>query len=90
MVTLLSNFDGEGRSAEELGEAYEGRGVGLRAFKELVAESISLGLEPVRRRYAEVLAEGEGFLDDVEERGAKVARENAEETMVKVREAVGL
>jgi len=90
LLTLLSNFDEEGRSAEELGTVFEGKGVGLKAFKELVAEAVSEGLEPVRRRYGEVIAEGDGYLEGVERRGASLARENAEETMLKVREAVGL
>jgi tryptophanyl-tRNA synthetase len=90
LLTLMSCFDEEGRSAEELGAVYEGKGVGLKAFKELVAESVSEGLNPVRTRYAEVRGEGEGFLEGIERRGARVAAENAEETMVRVRQAVGL
>ncbi len=88
LLTLLSHFDAEGRSPENLGEVHAS--LGLKAFKSLVADAIADGLEPVRRRYGEVVKEGKGYLDEVERRGAKVARENAEETMVLVREAVGL
>ncbi len=88
LLTLLSHFDPEGRSAEKLGEVHAN--LGLKAFKGLVAEAIADGLEPVRRRYGEVVREGVGFLEDLERRGANVARQNAEETMVLVREAVGL
>ncbi len=88
LLTLLSHFDTGGRSPEKLGEVHAG--LGLKSFKELVAEAIADGLEPVRRKYGQVVAEGRGFLEEVERRGARVARENAEETMVIVREAVGL
>jgi tryptophanyl-tRNA synthetase len=88
LLTILSHFDTERRSPEELGQVHAR--LGLKAFKTLVADAIVEGLEPVRRRYEEVVAEGGGFLDEVEKRGARVARENAEETMVLVREAVGL
>lgn len=86
---MLSHFDEQGRSAEELGRVHEG--VGLKAFKTLLAETASERLQPVRRRFEEVMAVDDGrFLDDVAARGARAARESAEETMVLVREAVGL
>lgn len=94
LLTLLSAFsaspDGKTQTPEELGKMYEGKGVGLGAFKKLVGEAVGEALEPVRRRYEEVRNEGVGYLDQVEQRGAKVARESAEATMLKVRKAVGL
>jgi len=48
-------------------------------------------LEPVRKRFEEVMRKGGGkYLDEVERMGARKARESAEETMSVVREAVGL
>lgn len=89
LLELLSHFDAEGRSAEELGKAHAG--LGLKAFKTLLAEVISERLEPVRSRFDEVMGKDEGrYLDDVAKVGARRARESAEETMVLVREAVGL
>jgi tryptophanyl-tRNA synthetase len=89
LLSLLSAFDKENRTPEELGKVY-GTGMGLGAFKKLVGEAIADGLESFRGRYEEVVKEGEGFIGEVERRGAKVAEENAESTMVGVREAVGL
>jgi len=89
LLTLLSAFDKEGRSPETLGEVY-GTGMGLGAFKKLVGEAIGEGLEEFRDEYERVVKEGKGHLEDVEMRGKMVAEENAEATMVGVREAVGL
>jgi tryptophanyl-tRNA synthetase len=89
LLTLLSAFDVEGRTPEELGGVY-GTGMGLGAFKRLVGEVVGQGLRGVREGYERVSREGEGYLLEVERRGARVAGENAESTMVGVREAVGL
>jgi tryptophanyl-tRNA synthetase len=89
LLTLLSAFDEEGRSPETLGQVY-GTGMGLGAFKKLVGEAIGGGLETFRGAYEDVVKKGEGYLEDVERRGARVAEENAEATMVGVREALGL
>lgn len=63
--------------------------MGLGAFKKLVGEAIGEGLSGVRERFDEAMRE-EGYVEEVARRGAKRARESAEETMVLVREAVGL
>jgi tryptophanyl-tRNA synthetase len=68
-----------------------GTGMGLKAFKVLVAETIAGKLEGIRRAFEEVMREGNGqHLDEVERKGAEGARESAEATMSIVREAVGL
>ncbi|KAM3071968.1 Tryptophan--tRNA ligase, mitochondrial [Clarireedia jacksonii] len=91
LLEILSAFDAQGRSARELAEWYEGRGVGLGTFKKEVAAAVVEGLEGVRTRWEEIMGDAErGYVEEVARRGAKRARENAEETMVKVREAVGL
>jgi tryptophanyl-tRNA synthetase len=87
LLELLSHFDSEGRSATELAQAY--REMGLGQFKKLVGETISETLAPVRTEYERIMGE-DGYLDGVAERGAKRARESAEETMVLVREAMGM
>jgi tryptophanyl-tRNA synthetase len=89
LLSLLSAFDAEGRTAEDLGKVY-GSGMGLGALKKLVGEAIGEGLKGFRGEYERVVKEGEGYLEDIERRGARVAEENAEATMVRVREAVGL
>jgi len=87
LLELLSHFDDEGRSPEILGEKYDGMHLG--SFKGMVAATIAERLEGVREEYERIMGE-EGYVEDVEEKGARVARENAEETMILVREAVGL
>lgn len=87
LLQLLSHFDPQNRSPTELGHEY--RSFGLGQFKKLVGEQIAESLEPVRTEFERVMKEP-GYLDGVAERGAKKARENAEETMVIVREAMGL
>jgi len=62
----------------------------MRQLKERVAECVVEGLKPVRERYARIMAEGEGYLEQMAEEGARKARESAEETMVRVRRAIGL
>lgn len=65
--------------------------MGLGAFKKLVAGEVSEGLRQVRERFERIMNEGDGgYVDEVARRGAVKARESAEETMVLVREAVGL
>jgi tryptophanyl-tRNA synthetase len=86
LLSLLSHFDAEGRSAEELGKVYGDMGLGK--FKALVADALAVGLEGVRSEYERILGE-EGYVENVESEGGRRARESAEETMVLVREAVG-
>ncbi|KAH7321879.1 tryptophanyl-tRNA synthetase, partial [Rhexocercosporidium sp. MPI-PUGE-AT-0058] len=89
LLTLLSSFDEHGRSPQELGEKLEMEGMGLGAFKKLVAGAVGEGLRGVREEFERVMAE-EGYVEEVARRGAVRAKESAEETMVLVREAVGL
>ena len=89
LLELLSHFDDQQRSASQLGEAHAG--LGLKAFKTLLADCIAEKLAPVSSRFEKLMEEDGGkYLDYVAELGAGRARESAEETMVLVREAVGL
>lgn len=89
LLHLMSHFDVQGRSPEELGKTYSG--MDLRTFKTKVWETIAESLSPIRMRYAELIAEDDGaYIDHVEKQGAMKARESAEATMAVVREAVGL
>lgn len=89
LLTLLSSFDAEGRSPQELGEKFEREKMGLGAFKKLVAGNVGEALSGVRENYERIIGE-KGYVDEVARRGAMRARESAEKTMVLVREAVGL
>jgi tryptophanyl-tRNA synthetase len=89
LLQLWSHFDSEGRPPEKLASSCSG--MGLKTFKTKVAEAIAESLAPVRRRYEELMKEdGGAYVDFVESEGSRRARESAEETMVLVREAVGL
>lgn len=88
LLHLLSLFDEQSRGPDELGNAHSG--LNLRDFKALVSQRITNALEGVSTRYQEVMKHDDGkYLDHVEKKGAERARENAEETMTTVREAIG-
>ena len=76
-----------GRSTGELEEAYADSGYG--AFKTAVADAVISVLEPIQRRYTEVMAD-RAALDGVLADGAKRARDVAAGTMADVRDRVGL
>ena len=89
LLQLLSHFDAESRSAEQLGKIHSN--LSLATFKNKVSETISDNLSDIRRRYSEVMAEDGGlYLDYVELKGAEKARRSADATIAIVREAVGL
>ncbi|OJI80033.1 hypothetical protein ASPTUDRAFT_131006 [Aspergillus tubingensis CBS 134.48] len=86
LLELLSHF--EGRSCEEL--VLEFQSASLRALKENLAHKISNHLQPVREKYFSLMEDKTGYLEDISEKGARAARANAELTMTRVREAMGL
>jgi tryptophanyl-tRNA synthetase len=89
LLQLMSHFEAQGRTPEELAQTCAN--MDFRTLKLKVAETIAVSMEPVRVRYAELMKEDAGaYLDEVEREGARKARESAEETMVLVREAIGL
>ncbi|KAL8304209.1 hypothetical protein RB597_004526 [Gaeumannomyces tritici] len=91
LLSLLSAFDPEGRTAAQLAEpgAFGGRPRG--ELKGAVADAVVRGLDGIRDRYLELLSrDGGRYLDEVALQGAIKARESAERTMREVREAMGL
>lgn len=63
----------------------------LKALKERVAEAIVREFGDVRDRYRELLERrGGAWLDEIEAEGAAKAQANADATMKRVKEAVGL
>jgi len=89
LLQILSHFDTEGRSAEDLGLAYSN--LTLRELKTLVSDNIARSLLPIRKRYEEVMAENNGaYIDHVQAKGAEKARESAEEMMSVIREKTRL
>jgi tryptophanyl-tRNA synthetase len=76
-----------GTSPEEVEASFNGSGYG--AFKQAVADEVVAYLAPVRERY-EKLRSDEGELERILEAGAEKARAIAADTMVDVREAMGV
>lgn len=70
--------------------ASEFEGLTMRSFKEKVAECVNGHLNEVRKRYAQISEEGDGYLERVIKEGSQKAAENAEKTMVDVRKVLGL
>lgn len=74
------------KSHEEIERAYAGQGYGT--FKKDVAEATISVLEPIQKRYAELIDTPE--LDDILTKGAEKAREKASKTYEAVTKAMGL
>lgn len=88
LLQLLSFFSDPPKSPQELGEIHAGLSLG--EFKALISQTISIALESVRARYAEIMGKDDGqYLDHIEAEGAKRARASAEATMSIVRGALG-
>ncbi|KAB8299880.1 hypothetical protein EYC80_000126 [Monilinia laxa] len=90
LLTLWSSFDTQApkRSAEQIGEECRAKNLTLKDLKRETADAVNAGLEGIRKGYEMVLGD-EGYVEEVARKGGIRARENAEETMVKVREAIG-
>ena len=74
------------KSHEEIEKAYAGQGYGT--FKKDVAEATISVLEPIQKRYAELIDTPE--LDGILTKGAEKAREKASKTYEAVMKAMGL
>jgi tryptophanyl-tRNA synthetase len=88
LLDMLSTFDMEGRSADELSVHFAD--LTPKQLKEIVADAIITGLQGVRSRYLELSSRDDAYLDSIEAEGARKARESAEETMNLVKTAIGL
>lgn len=85
LIEILSHLDG--KSYSDIASCY---GVtSPRALKEHLSEKICEALSPIRDKYNATMAQGHD-LDAVSEEGAQKACANAEITMRKVRENIGL
>jgi tryptophanyl-tRNA synthetase len=87
LVNLLTYFDKNGRTKEEL--VRDLSGISMKELKMLAADAIVPELEGIRLRYLEI-ASKDKELDEAIEQGNARARESAEATMKIVREAVEL
>ncbi|KAJ6145182.1 hypothetical protein N7470_009077 [Penicillium chermesinum] len=85
LIEILSHL--EESSCEQI--ATEFHSASLRALKEHVAERIAHHLHGVRERYFEIMA-NHSYLDSVTQEGATTAQANADVTMRRVRDTIGL
>jgi tryptophanyl-tRNA synthetase len=83
LMEILSLFSGV--SIDQIEAEYGSSGYGR--FKQVVADAVVEGLEPIRRAYRDL---DDGDVARVMEHGAGVARHRAEPLQVRVRRAVGL
>jgi tryptophanyl-tRNA synthetase len=88
LANLLTIYSlAEGASVSEIEARFEGKGYG--EFKAALAEALVNHLDPIRRRYEELVGDLEE-LSRYLKMGATRASEVAESTLAEVREAVGL
>lgn len=88
LVDLMYHFDESvAASPEEL--ANDLRDLSKRALKEKVADTVDVGMRDIRERYNELINRP-GELIEHAESGAREAEELAEETMKRVRSAMGI
>ncbi|MBN2982817.1 MULTISPECIES: tryptophan--tRNA ligase [Cohnella] len=74
-----------GISVDEVQARYEGQGYG--AFKKDLAEQVVAVLEPIQRKYTEIRESG--AIHDLLREGARKANEAAEQTLARVKDAMG-
>jgi tryptophanyl-tRNA synthetase len=77
----------QGRTPEEIEQEFAGSGYG--DFKQAVAEAVTAYLQPTRERYGQLRAD-EGELEAILADGAIKARAIAADTMIDVREKMGV
>lgn len=89
LVDLMWHCDSsQASSPEEL--AKDLADLSMRAFKGRAADAIEARVKDIRGRYLELMGGKEGVLVDIAEDGARRAEAIAEETMKRVRTAVGM
>lgn len=88
LLSLLSHFDPEGRTAAELGSVHSN--LDIRGFKTVVADTVANAIGHIGVRYQGILKQDDGkYIDHVEREGGVKAEDNAKETMALVKEAIG-
>ena len=85
LIGILSAVTG--KTAEEITLEFEGRGYG--DFKTAVGESVVAVLEPIQKRYSELLSDRK-YLEELAQKGAESAGKLAKRTIDKVYKKVGL
>lgn len=89
LVELMYHFDAGGAESPQA-LAQDLKDMTMRALKEKVAETVEEGVRDIRGRYEELMGGDQKVLLDYAEDGARRAESIAEETMERVRPALGL
>jgi tryptophanyl-tRNA synthetase len=84
LMTIYSCFTG--KTMEEIEKEFDGKGYG--DFKLAVGETVADGLEPVRNRFNELMAD-KAYLESIMKNGAEKANYMASKTLSKVYKKVG-
>lgn len=88
ITNLLNIFAGvTGKAVSEIEKEFEGKSYG--EFKEALADAVISELKPVREKFKEIIADKES-LQKILQEGARKAAPEAQATLNKVKEAVGL
>lgn len=99
LLDILSFLDGQGKSATELAEEFSSSSSSgdsmtmfpIKQLKQRTAEAVVRELSDVRSRYLDyTTGKGGKWLDDIAANGAMYANANAQVTLRRVKEAVGL
>ena len=85
LMSILSAITGE--SMDAIGAQYDGKGYGV--FKDAVADAVIAELEPIQKRYKEIVSD-KAYLNQVMTTNAERARALSQKTLLKVRRKVGL
>ena len=89
LLAIMSYLDEEGRTAEELGQAYNF--MDMQQFKATVTNIISERLAEIQEKYNRIVNNYEThYLDDIAIEGSNKARQQAEKIMTEVRQVTGL
>ncbi|EDN09739.1 conserved hypothetical protein [Histoplasma mississippiense (nom. inval.)] len=86
LIEILGHVQGGdgSRSFVEMGREHQR--LSMRAFKEHVASTLIKHLKGIRERYLELTNNTSGYIDKVAEDGAKIARDNADITLISLPE----
>ena len=76
-----------GKTYEQIEDEFRGKGYG--DFKTAVGESVVAVLEPIQKRYSELLSDRK-YLEELAQKGAESAGKLAKRTIDKVYKKVGL
>jgi tryptophanyl-tRNA synthetase len=87
LINILAGFDRQGRTPEALAEQMQG--YKIAQLKEVVTQVLSDELAEVRERY-KYYESNRDEMREISAQGTEKARQHAEKTMAKVRDAIGI